>query len=181
MKLNNAQIAKILSDMAILMTLKDEDRFRVIAFERAARALENLDKDIDDIYQEGGLEALDEIEDIGEGIAKRIAELIETGKLKEYEKLRQSFPTIALQLLDVPGIGPKTAIKIVDKLKIQQLQDLPKLLNSAQGQKLFSAKVRENILKGWQFLSTQEHRLLLHVAEPIADEVIEAMKKKSGN
>ncbi len=177
--MKNTQIVKILSDMATLMTLKGEDRFRIIAFERGARALEILDKNVDDIYQEGGLEALDEIEDIGEGIARRIAELIETGKLKEYEKLKKSFPAITLQLLDVPGIGPKTAIKLVDKLRIEKLQDLPKLLISAQGQKIFSKKIRENILKGWQFLSTQEHRMLLHIAEPIADEVIEAMKESS--
>src|SRR4030042_4038177 len=107
--MNNQQIAKILNNISAILEIGGESKFRVIAYERAADVIGNLTKDLDDIYKEGGIKALEEVPGVGPSIAEKIEELLKTGKLKYYQQLTKQFPEKMLILIDVPGIGPKTA------------------------------------------------------------------------
>ena len=178
MTFTNTQIAAILREIAELLSLKDGNRFRTMAYERAATSIEFLDRDVADIYTEKGVKGLDTIEGIGSSIAQKIAELLETGHLVYYERLREQFPAITAKLLAIPGIGPKTARSIAEGLKIETIDALPDALNSTEGKELFGPKTREKILRGYYARATQTRRLPLFRAEPIAEEVLSALRSE---
>ena len=105
---NNQIIAKILYDISEILSLKNV-QWKPQAYNKAARVIEDLDRDIRDIYNEKGLKGLDEIPSVGKGIAKKIEEFLKTGKIKEFEKLKKSIPKGLTELMEVEGIGPKKA------------------------------------------------------------------------
>ena len=103
----NQELIRIFYEIFIYLTMKDI-AFAPQAYRNASSALEELDEDIEDVYKKGGEELLREIPGIGRGIALKIAEYIETGKVKEYEELKKEIPVKLGELLAVEGIGPKT-------------------------------------------------------------------------
>ena len=103
--MKNTAIAKVFSDIGDLLELKGENPFKVRAYQRAARAIEHLPKEIQIMLREG--QDLKSIPGVGEAIAKKAAELLTTGKLEYYEKLRAEFPPGISTLLEIPGVGAK--------------------------------------------------------------------------
>src|SRR3989338_11646367 len=102
----NQPLSKILSEMSILLEM-DEIPFKPRAYEKAAYSIETLKEDIKEIYQKGGLKAIEEIPALGKGIAERIEEYIKTGKIRDYEKLKKKIPVNLEELNSVEGVGPK--------------------------------------------------------------------------
>jgi len=178
----NKEIANILLQIAKIMELsgKEKDRFRIVAYEKASQAVESYGEDLADVYKRGGKEKIMEIEGIGESIAEKIEELIKTGKLKYFEELKKEVPKSEVEFLQIPGIGPKTAVVIAEKLKAKDIDDLEKKLKSGAADKLFKEKTKANILRGIEILRRMEGRLLLTEAMPIAEEVVAYLKKVPG-
>ena len=113
--MRNFEIAKILYTISSYEDLKGE-MFKSRAYQRAAHSIESMDKEVSEIYRGGGKKALMEIPGIGEGIAKKIAELLETGKLKYFEEIKKKLPVDLENLMKkrMPNAeGPKIAVEMV--------------------------------------------------------------------
>jgi DNA polymerase (family 10) len=180
--MTNLEIAKILSNISTILELKNESKFRVIAYERAADIIANLTKDIEDIYQEGGKRALDDVPGVGESIAEKIEELIKTGKSKYYQNLTRDFPAKMLVLTEVPGIGPKTASILYKKLHIDSVAKLEQAAKAGKIHKLshFKEQAEKNILRGidqFKIRTKERDRMVLTTAGPIAESILLYLKK----
>jgi DNA polymerase (family 10) len=110
------QVAEILLDMGTLLELKGENPFKTRAYANAARTLEGLSEPLDRIVAEN---RLGEIKGIGEGIQKKVAELVTTGKLAYYDELKASIPSGLLNMLQIPGLGPKKVKALNEKLGVE--------------------------------------------------------------
>lgn len=178
--MTNNQIISVLYEIAELLEIKGENKFKIRAYLKLAQFLSSFNKELKDIYLEKGKAGLLEIPNIGEGIAKKIAELIETGKLKYLDELKKSLPEGVEVLLNVPGIGPKTAYTLAEKFKIKTITELEKLLkeHKLKDIKGFGEKTEEKILKGIQLFKQGQERKLLGFAFPIAQRTIDELKQK---
>ena len=176
-KMKNEELAKIFYAIADILEFKNV-QWKPRAYRTAARSIESLSKDIEDIYKEEGIKGLKEISGVGEGIAKKIAEFLETGKIQEYERLKKKVPKHFEELLKVPGLGIKRAKILHEKLHIASLKDLEKAAQEHKISKLesFREKSEENILKGISFVKGSGGRMLLGNALPIATEIEERLK-----
>ena len=121
--MTNQEIAKILQEMAAFYEMKNV-AFKPRAYEKAAESIENLDQEVAQILKEQGEKGLRKIPGVGPGISEHLADLVTTGKLASYDKLRKELPVNVSELLSVPGIGPKTVLHLYKKLKIRNRKDL---------------------------------------------------------
>ncbi len=158
----------------MLLELKGENPFKIRAYHNAARAIENLDEDLEKIVEEKQLE---EIPGIGKKIAKKITTLIQTGKLPYFEKLKKRTPEGLLQLLHVPGLGGKKIKTLYEKLKIKSTDDLLTACNLGKIAKLkgFGEKTQENIRAGIAKLKEYSQRILWWNATEIAQPLLEKL------
>ncbi|MAG50244.1 DNA polymerase III [archaeon] len=166
--MKNLELAKILYEIADILEIQDV-QWKPRAYRKAAQSIESLNEDIEIIYEKGRLKALDNIPGVGKGISKKIAEFIETGKIKEYEKLRKKFP---VEFMKIPEVGPKTAKKLYEKLKIKNIKQLKEALKKHKLRKLygFGEKKEKNILEGIKFYGSNK-RFLLGYILPIARDI----------
>ena len=144
---NNAGISEIFGRIASLTQLKGENVFIVRAYQRAARTIKDLPVELDQYVREGG--HLRDIEDIGEAIARKINELLDTGRLDFYEKLKADFPPGLLEIMDSPGVRPKTAMLIWGQLGVTTVQELESAIEDGRVQRLprMGGKQAQNILR----------------------------------
>lgn len=179
--MTNPDFAKIFEHISEILELNNADSFRVLAYQKAAREIDHLGEDLDDVYKKGGIKDLKDLPGIGESVALKIEELIKTGKCREYEQLKKKTPKVLLGLLQVPGIGAKTARKLHRQLKLKSLDDLERAIRAGKISRLpgFRAKTEANIAKALQSLRRRqkETRHLLSVVEPIAQELIKHLKR----
>ena len=110
--MDNAQIASVFNNIGDLLELKGEVVFKTRAYKKAARAIEHHPTELSQIFREEGEEGLTRVPSVGQAINKKVQELLSTGQLEYYEKLKGEFPEGVVELKDVPGVGPKTALKI---------------------------------------------------------------------
>jgi len=177
--MKNKEVVKLLQDIAQLLELKGENPFRVRSYEKAAQNIGSLTEPIEKLSSEDRLET---IPGVGEGIAKKIKEFLGTGKLKYYDDLKKDFPEGLLEILSVPGIGPKTAKTIYDELRIESLAHLEKAAKEHRLSELhrLGEKTEENILRGIQLLRKGGERILLSSALFLAKPIIEELEKCPG-
>ena len=145
----NTEIAKLFYEIAdILDYLKVQWKPR--AYRKAAQNIESIGEDLNEIYKKEGLKGLKNIPSIGEGIAKKIVEFIEKGKITEYEELKDKVPKHFLELINIPSLGVKKAEILNKKLGIENVNDLKKALKQHKIKDLegFGVISEENILKG---------------------------------
>ncbi len=185
--MTNQQIAQILSRTAQLLELKGANPFEVRAYRRAAREVESAQGSIERNYRRGGVGDLTKLSGIGPTIANQIKELIETGRLAKYTKLKQSIPKVELELIEIPSLGPKTAQKIVSVLKLKSRADLVRRLKKRDPriiQKLAQLSLKEktlqNIIRGADQIGRQTARLTIAEALPIAQTLLTGLKNHPG-
>ena len=178
--MKNTAIAKVFQDMADLLELKGENPFKIRAYQRAARAIEHLPKEIEIMLEEG--EDLQSIPGVGEAIARKTIELVKTGKLGIYEELKQEFPEGITSLLEIPGIGPKTAKRLSTELEIKSVDELEQAIKEGRVARLFRLgdKTADNILQQIQALRRKDQRIPLGEALPVVDEVLGALRTLPG-
>ena len=168
-------VIKILEEIAILLELTGENPFKSRAYQNAARNLEKLDTDFNELVQR---DKLSEIEGIGEAINKKIKELVETGGLNYYETLKASIPPGHLDMLKISGLGPKKIHALYEQLGIKTIGELEYACheNRLVDLKGFGKKTQENILAGIERLKLyQERRLYAEVADK-AQELLDSLK-----
>jgi DNA polymerase (family X) len=172
-------VARILDEIGVLLELKGENPFKIRAYHNAARAIENLDRDLKKIIEEGGLE---EIPGIGESIAEKITVLVKTGHLSYYEKLKKSIPPGLLELLKVPGLGGKKVKTLYQKLRIKTTADLVKACEKGRIAKLkgFGLKTQNNILGGIAKIKTYGKRIWWWKAMEIGEPIVEKLSELKG-
>lgn len=143
------QIAEILRDIGTLLELKGENPFKTRAYSKAARAIEAQNESPTRLVAEN---RLGEITGIGQGIQKKIVELVNTGRLVYYEQLKASVPPGLLAMLNIPGLGPKKVRILYDDLGIQTVEQLESACNQEKIAALpgFGRKTQMNILEGIQ-------------------------------
>jgi len=180
MPMKNTAIAKVFQDMADLLELKGENVFKIRAYQRAARTFEHLPKEIEIMLQEG--EDLQTIPGVGEAIAKKTIELVNTGKLRVYEELKAEFPEGITTLLEIPGIGPRTANRLSNELGIKSVDELEKAIKDSRVAGLFRLgdKTAENILQQIEALRRKDRRIPIGEALPVVDEVLNALRPLPG-
>ncbi len=135
----STEIAALFDTVADLLELRGELRFKPAAYRRAARSLESLGEEVDRIAARGGLDA---IPGVGPALAEKIREYLRTGTIGYYEELRRQFPAGVLELLALPGIGPKTARRFLTEFAVGSPEALRDALDAGRldGQAGFGAK-----------------------------------------
>jgi len=174
--LDNAQISRVFSDIATLLQLEGEPVFKTRAYSRAADIAANHPVDLVSIAND--LDALKEIPGIGNAISLKIQELAETGNLQFYEDLQDRFPAGLLSLLEVPGIGPKTALRASEELGIFSVETLEASIEAGEFEKLprVGKKNADSILRHIRSQRRQSDRHMLGMALPIAERLCEELR-----
>lgn len=161
--MKNKFVADTLYMIADLLDLKGEMFFKTRAYRMAAQTIEALDEDIEMFVQQGTLES---IPGIGEALAKKITELVTTGKLHYLEELKKEVPSGLIDLLSIPGLGPKKVAAMYRNLGITTLKELQEAAVAGKLRALFGfGEITEkNILRGIQLLEKTSGRVLLSLA-----------------
>lgn len=165
--MSNQEIAKILNEMAALLDMEGVP-FKPRAYEKAAQGVEALDREARDIWELGGLKALEEISCVGRGIAEHIESLLKTGGFPEYKALKKKMPVDIAGLTAIEGVGPKMVKVLWEKLRIRDIADLEKAVRAGKirGIARFGRKSEEKILKGIEFLKSSGGRRALGLLLP---------------
>jgi DNA polymerase (family X) len=171
----NQEIARVFERMAKVLAFKGENRFRVLAYERAAESLRDLKRDL----REMAPETFEEIPAIGEDLAAMIAEYLKKGRIARYERERRGIPDELVDLMSIPGLGPKTLGILHQTLKVQSLGDLKRVLGGQAILKLpgFGEKKAANLRKAVEVWTGGRERMALGVAMPIAEELLGSIRK----
>lgn len=181
--MTNQQIAELFRKMAAAYEILGENRFKTIAYDRAADSIEHLTSDVKDLWDDG---KLGEIPGVGGGIAHYLDELFKAGKVKHFQDVMKRVPEAVFPLLSVPGIGPKKAYKLVQKLKLRKAQSVVSDLETAAKDgriapmEGFGQKSQEDILSAIETFrrgQIKENRMDLPTADAIAHDVIEYLRK----
>ncbi|HKY31291.1 MAG TPA: DNA polymerase/3'-5' exonuclease PolX [Candidatus Polarisedimenticolia bacterium] len=169
------QVAAVLEEVAALMDLKGENPFKSRAYQAAARTVESLGEDLGSLVSEGRLRRL---KGIGPAIAEAIATLVTTGKLPLHEQLKIEIPGGLLEMIRIPGLGPRRAHLLHKQLGLASVEDLEAACRSGRlsGVAGFGAKSQEKILQGIAFLRRQVGSLLLSDATRLAEGLLEALR-----
>ncbi|NVM31038.1 MAG: DNA polymerase/3'-5' exonuclease PolX [Candidatus Helarchaeota archaeon] len=169
--MRNQEVVDILYEIADILEIQGEIQWKFLAYRRAARTLENLSENIADVLGKQKLPG------IGKALEEKIRELITTGKLEYFEKIKKAVPPIVIEMTRIPDVGPKTAKLIHDALKIKSLKDLEKATRSHRIQRVkgIGPKMEKAILKGLSDLKKPQ-RHLLGVILPVANQIYETLK-----
>ena len=126
--MNNKAIARRFHRLAALMEIRGDDPFRLRSYRNAAEAIEVWPTQLKEIAEREGIAGLQEIPGVGKAIAGKVIELLEHGSFAAWDRLVAETPETVLDLVDIPGIGPKTAATFHQKFKVSSLEDLKKFV-----------------------------------------------------
>jgi len=172
--MRNKEVAAVLYMIADLLDIKGE-KFKPNAYRRAARVMEMMEEDIE-VLAAG--QKLKDISGIGEAIAEKTAEYLKTGKVAVLEELRKEIPQGVVEMLEIPGVGPKTAGLVWKELGITDVEGLKKAAAEHRLLKLkgFGEKKEAKILRGIEFLAEAKKRTPIGIALPLAEEMVQLVK-----
>lgn len=174
--MKNRLVAEIFKEIADILEIKGENRFRIRAYERAGRNIESLPDDVEILIKE---DRLKDVDGIGKDLEEKIKEIASTGKLKYLEELKKGVPEGLIEMLNVPGIGPKTAKLLHEKLDIQDVVMLERMAAAGKIRELegLGEKTEENILAGIELFKKSRDRLDLKIAMDVANGFVNKLKK----
>lgn len=179
MPVTNQEIAKQLREIYQLMQLAGENRFRAIAFDRAAQTIESLNDDINDYIKN---DSLTDIKGIGNSIAEDITQYAESGKIDVLESLRERIPEGVIKWLDISGLGPKNIAKIHKELGISTVEELKEACEDGRVAELdgLGEKSAQKIVQSIEWMEQFEERCRLDQAIAIAEPMIDFLKELDG-
>jgi DNA polymerase (family 10) len=168
----NDEIARQFEAFADLLDAKGVE-YKPRAYRRAAENIREYPRAVEDLAAEGE-DAVGEIDGVGDAIASKVVEYVETGSIEELEELREEFPIDMAAITSVEGVGPKTAGTLYEELGIETLDDLETAAEAGEIQdvKGFGAKTEQNILDGIEFAREAHERQLLGQARPYGERVV---------
>jgi DNA polymerase (family 10) len=169
---SNVEVAQVLREMALRLEM-DEVAFKPRAYEKAALSVEALDRPLHEIAAEAGEKGIDALPGIGHGIARRLAELLDTGRIADLERMRQARPIDVLGLCAIEGLGPKHARALYEQLGIRDVAMLDQACREHRVRELphFGERTEEKLRKGIAFIAGAGGRLPLGVVLPIAEQI----------
>jgi DNA polymerase (family 10) len=149
--MNNRQAADVLYDIADMLEIKGEIIYKSIAYRRAADNILNLGRDVNEVWRDGELR---EIPGVGEALAKKLDELLRTGRLEYYEELKEEIPPGVVDMLAIPDVGPKTAKLLYERLGLTSVADVERAAQEGRLKDLpgLGLKSEANILAGIEAL-----------------------------
>jgi DNA polymerase (family X) len=173
--MDKKQVAEILAEIGILLELQGENPFKTRAYINAARTLENLDEPLEKMVAEKRLNA---IKGIGEALERKITELVETGKLAYYNELKASVPPGLVEMLGIPGLGPKKIRMLNQKLGVDSVEKLEAACHGGRVAKLdgFGEKTQTNLLAGIERQRIYAAKYLLSDALGAAEPLLEGLR-----
>ncbi len=180
--MQNAEIARLLGDVADLLEISAGNPFKVRAYRNAARTVADHPDPVAELVADREFD-LTELPGIGDGIAKEITALVQTGTLPQRQRLVATIPPGLLDLLRIPGLGPKRVKLFHDRLQVNSVADLQDALDQGKIAKLggFGPKLLEKIREGVAGgAAAAQSRIVLHEAEQYARAIVEYLKAGAG-
>jgi DNA polymerase (family 10) len=173
------RVAAILDEIGTLLEIQGENAFRCNAYHNAARAVEQLEEDLDTLVRENRLTS---VPGIGETMRDKITTLVNTGELPFYEKLRQKTPPGLFDILRIQGLGPKRVKTLYEKLKVDSLDKLAEACEQGRVAELrgFGEKTQQKIVEGIQFLRQMGQRVRIDQAETLAQGLLDGLRQAPG-
>lgn len=174
--MNKTEIAAVLTEIGTLMELKGENPFKIRAYQAGARVVESLNEG--ELTQRIEAATLEEVKGIGEALAQKITELHTTGKLGFYEKLKGSIPAGLIEILSIPGVGPKKIRALNEKLGIDSIAKLQQACLDGKIAALdgFGEKSQEKILEGIRNREKYGRRHLWFEAHEVAEPILSGLR-----
>jgi len=179
--MQNPDIARLFDEVADLLEIQDANPFRVRAYRNAARTIRDFPEPIADLVR-AGTKDLTDIPGIGDDLAEKITDIVTTGELPLRKQLAGKLPAGLLDLLRIPGLGPKRVKLLYKKLKVKSAADLAAALDKGRIQKLkgFGPKMEEKMRAGLGQAQVGERRMLLNEAETQATAVVASLEAGGG-
>lgn len=173
---SNRDIARVFTDIATLLQARGDTIFKTRAYSRAADTIDNLQFELADAADDE--DRLRAIPGFGDAIVSKVQELVRTGRLEFFEKLKAEMPAGILELTQVPGIGPKTAMRAAEDLGIHSREQLAASIESGQFEQLprMGKKAAQNILRHLNTRMSQGERIAIGTALPEAERVMAALQ-----
>ncbi|MBL8798238.1 MAG: DNA polymerase/3'-5' exonuclease PolX [Planctomycetia bacterium] len=177
--MDKSQVAAVLDEIGTLLELQGENSFRCNAYHNGSRAIQQYSGSLPDLVAAGQLST---IPGIGETLREKITTLVQTGKLPFYDDLKKKFPPGVLDMLRVPGMGPKKVKALYDTLHIDSLDKLKQACEAGQVAELkgFGAKTQQKILEGLAIASQSGQRVRIDQALAIAEQLMDGLKSCKG-
>ncbi|HEY3377808.1 MAG TPA: helix-hairpin-helix domain-containing protein, partial [Armatimonadota bacterium] len=174
----NYEVAQIFLEMAEALELRGQDKYRIRAYQNAARTILQLDEPLSEFRTRGSLR---DLPGIGESLATKIEEILDTGHLRQHDELLQQFPSGVVAMMRVPGIGPRTAETLYRTLGVKNIDELERAAQEGRIRTLrgFGAKTEANILLNIQRQRRQRVRMPLAQAYPFAQQVMRVLQKSA--
>jgi DNA polymerase (family 10) len=179
--MQNADIARQLEEVANLLEISEANPFKVRAYRNAARTVRDHPEPLAELVRAGGFDLTD-LPSVGKGIASEIEALVATGDMPQRQELIKKLPAGLLDLLRIPGLGPKRVKLLHQKLKVKTAADLAKAIEAGKVAKLagFGPKMVEKIRSGLGQAERAERRMILHEAEHHARALVEYLRAGGG-
>ena len=177
--LTNGDLARIFHEIGDMLELKGELVFKTVAYHRAADAIGRSPVDLVSAYRSG---APPQVAGVGKAISDKIAELATTGRLAFYDRLRAEVPPSLVELLRIPGLGPKTVRQLNEELGIETVEDLRRAAESGRlrGLRGMSARTEALVLEGIAKLDERFDRMRLDRAEELVVALVDALAPTPG-
>jgi DNA polymerase (family 10) len=173
------EVAAILNELGTLLEIKGESSFRTQAYHNASRELLQLEGDFKALVEAG---KLSEVRGIGTSMQEKIVTLVRTGTLTQLDELRTQIPSGVLQMLRIPGLGPKKAKALYDELGLESLDALQRACeaNQVAALKGFGKKTQEKILEGLRFVNEIGQRVRIDLAYPLGIALLQQLSQLPG-
>ncbi len=173
-------IAKLFKEMALSAEFLGENKFRILTYQKVADILQGIEKDIKDINELKEYLEANQIHGIGESSIEKIEEYLKTGRIKKHDGFLQKVPKELLDIMDAPGIGPKTLKTLYDAFGIKNKEDLLKVLDSKEIRTLkgFGEKKIENIKRGLSLFEQAKERMFITDAYVMAMDILDYLKSQ---
>ena len=171
--MQNIDIARIFDELANLLEIQGANPFRIRAYRNASRTLENMSESVSGIVDDGS-QNLQDWDGIGKELAAKITTIVQTGELPQLEELKQEIPDGVVQMLRLPGLGPKKVAALYKELQIESLDELQKAAETGEIAKLkgFGKKTEQTILENIERVKVASSRTHIHLAKQAADAIV---------